>query len=165
MHKKMKTTLTSCLEKVSFNINPSYAKPTAVVKNLGQQKTFTFEQTHSFEYPCFATIHFSQALSLAPLCVEYVTQMAKPQQSKRYVVEVPVAHSSATVRFRKDDVVVVRPEESGEGWIFFCDDRRTASVLYNQDLVRKAGSAQPHRKLIRTKAQKKQDTARASETG
>lgn len=78
------------VEKVDFNINPGYSKPTATVKEPSASAGAQFEYTMARNYPCFISVHFRKELGLPQIDVEYVVQDKKTTK-RRIVVEMPAA--------------------------------------------------------------------------
>ena len=118
------------IRRVDFNINPSYAKPTARVSEATGKLGFTLERSLAFTYPCFATIHWCEALAIAPLHVAYYTQLDEPRRFVRIVVQMPPRQRGRTHGNAKHPAVTYDPRRGG-GWVSYTGGGATASVEYN----------------------------------
>jgi len=103
------------IDRVDFNINPGFAKPTATVRQA-HSSSYTFEYTMARPFPCIVTVHWHAALQLAPLQLNYCVTL-EAELLRRVVVELPkMAHRSST---RKLPPVVFDADPPRNGWVHY----------------------------------------------
>ena len=79
----------AAIDRVSFNINPAYAKPTASLKacNCGGG-VFSFDYAMARAYPCYITVDFKPQVGLPPLTIEYTVQEQR-KFTRRLALQLP----------------------------------------------------------------------------
>ena len=126
------------IDKVEFNINPSYEKPTEILKNTGKC-VYSRTQNLNFAFSCFTTVHFNPVLDMKPLRLVYYTQIDEPDYS--YKINLSVFNRSKDAkkkmkRFRrKDDVMEYNVNENGEGVIFYDVKSQKVEFLHGDALL------------------------------
>ena len=126
------------IDKVEFNINPSYEKPTEILKNTGKC-VYSHTQNLNFAFSCFTTVHFNPVLDMKPLRLVYYTQIDEPDYS--YKINLSVFNRSKDAkkkmkRFRrKDDVMEYNVNENGEGVIFYDVKSQEVEFLHGDALL------------------------------
>jgi len=118
------------LDKVDFNINPGYSKPTASQKSPNNKKLgFAFEYAMARPYPCFMTLHFAPSLKLPKVLLEFEVQEA-PKLSRRLIIQSPSERDEAG-GWRPSDFVTVEAECPKNCWIrCSAGGKREAAVEY-----------------------------------
>mmetsp|Transcript_104119 Transcript_104119/g.333880 ORF Transcript_104119/g.333880 Transcript_104119/m.333880 type:complete len:1050 (-) Transcript_104119:186-3335(-) len=104
----------SIIEKVDFNINPGYSKPTATSKEpKNKQLGYAFEYAMARSYPCWMTIHFQGALGLPKVLLEFDVQ-ERPKVARRIVIQLP---SNEKGGFRASDTISFDAALPRNAWI------------------------------------------------
>jgi hypothetical protein len=135
--KVVTSTESSIIKSVAFNINPSYKKPTVVLKAPnGERGCYTLERTLGFSFPCNATIHFTQS-SIAPIHFKYHTQMKASKYSVRIAIVDTTGgvskktESNQSKRRKGSSSEVVYDANIGDGWIFNGGCEEKNKCVYN----------------------------------
>jgi hypothetical protein len=82
------------IKKVEFNINPSYSTPSERRKAPnGASGKFELERSLGFTYPCFISVFWADALGVAPLHIQYFTQIGDKLRAMRIIVQLPSKYS------------------------------------------------------------------------
>ena len=118
------------VEKVDFNINPDYAKPTATVRASdlplasrgaagtprarGGSPRFEFEYAMARTFPCVMTVHFHRALRLPPVRIDY--RVSHDPRLAPWRVMVPLDGASDVAA---RSLVVVEAEPPRDGRVCF----------------------------------------------
>jgi hypothetical protein len=118
----------TALERVTFNINPSYTKPTATLTspNCSGGGVWSFDYAMARPYPCEIVLRFKAETGLPPMKIEYFVQDQR-KFSRRVAVELPPLRAgcgsgggkrTSTLRARGGDVGIVLEEEActSSGW-------------------------------------------------
>jgi hypothetical protein len=77
----------AAIRKVAFNINPAYDKPTKVVTAPDPKGRFVFAYSMGRTFPCVVTVHFHEAVGVAPLEIDFYVQNQACKQ--RVVLDLP----------------------------------------------------------------------------
>jgi hypothetical protein len=86
---------------VSFNINPGFDRPTAVVDRPNDKALgFAFEYAMARPYPCFMRLEFVG--DTPPLTIEYY--VATPESGKRIARRIAIAQPLKVPRSRKGGI-------------------------------------------------------------
>ncbi len=76
------------IQKVAFNINPSYSKPTLTMsRQMAKKGKFTLSRCLGFEFPCYCTVELDQSLGLPPLEIQYRTSLEEGGDAINVVVD------------------------------------------------------------------------------
>ena len=106
------------IQSVSFNINPGYDKPTAVLKAPnGSGGVWSFEYAMARPYPCEMTVQFQPQMGLPPLTIEYYVQQER-KFMRRVAIELPAASAKPRRAVGKGKGGIVLEEEhcTSSGW-------------------------------------------------
>jgi len=103
------------IQKVSFNINPTYDKPTKVVNQPDRKGIFSFSYTMGRAFPCVVKVHFQDSIGVAPLEIDYCVQEAP---CKRRIVLVLPANRTKKIPSKSvvEFTVASNPQN---GWLKF----------------------------------------------
>lgn len=115
------------INKVAFNINPDYPRPTATVSQPNRGKNgFCFGYAMGRPFPCYMTIYFAGG-QLLPIEIRYMVQK-NAKFSRRVVVDLPQI-SEQSVGHRKNRVVVFNADpQPCNGWIYPAEDEKVVYV-------------------------------------
>ena len=107
------------IQSVSFNINPGYDKPTAVLKAPnGSGGVWSFEYAMARPYPCEMTVHFQPQMGLPPLTIEYYVQQER-KFMRRVAIELPAAAAKprrAVGKGKGRGIVLEEEHCTSSGW-------------------------------------------------
>lgn len=124
---KISVKIVSCkkkiVQKISFNINLSYKKPTVVLKAPNDRHgSYSLERTLGFSFPCFATIYFTVYSGIdRPLKLRYYTSMSAGKSVRIAVVG---GSSKNMKRTRKKGSELVFDADRGDGWCFMNNNKK-----------------------------------------
>ena len=112
---------------IDFNINPSYAKPTATVlgRDKGSRLGFSFGYSFTRCFPCVMTVHFEDR-ALPDLVIDY--RVREEETARRIVVQLRSTFSGR--RFGKQDKVEFSADPPRNGWIRFGGAGADSGVEY-----------------------------------
>lgn len=101
------------IQKVSFNINPSYSKPTASMnRQMAKRGKYTLSRRLGFEFPCYCRVEFDDSLALPPVEIRYRTSLEQGGDAINVVIEYSAGRGGAgrrredRLRKRRKAVVV-----------------------------------------------------------
>eukprot|EP00929_Paragymnodinium_shiwhaense_P120954 TRINITY_DN9303_c0_g1_i1.p1 TRINITY_DN9303_c0_g1~~TRINITY_DN9303_c0_g1_i1.p1 ORF type:complete len:1211 (+),score=127.57 TRINITY_DN9303_c0_g1_i1:324-3635(+) len=106
------------IQKVDFNINPSYSKPTATAKDM-KGLGFSFEYSMAREYPCFMTVHFRPNTGIPKLSLNFWVQPDK-NASKNIVIDISPDVTAGKSNTKEIQLDVEPPQDV---WIKFPDGK------------------------------------------
>ena len=102
----------SDIKRVSFNINPSFDRPSETVDRPNDQKLgFAFEYAMAREYPCFMSVEFAEG---PPLTIEYWVR--SPNDGSRRVAR-RLAIAPASRKAKRKGLTVDATEGARSMWV------------------------------------------------
>ena len=102
----------SDIKRVSFNINPSFDRPSETVERPNDQKLgFAFEYAMAREYPCFMSVEFAEG---PPLTIEYWVR--SPNDGSRRVAR-RLAIAPASRKAKRKGLTVDATEGARSMWV------------------------------------------------
>ena len=103
----------SDIKRVSFNINPSFDRPTETVDRPNDQKLgFAFEYAMARDYPCFMSVEFAEG---PPLTIEY--WVSSPNDGSRRVARRLAIAPAALRKAKKKGLTVDVTEGARSMWV------------------------------------------------
>lgn len=117
------------IARVEFNINPSFAKPTAVQKRSNDKKLgYSFNYAMTRSYPCIITIHFEtltirkvtsetkvKVVKFPPLVIQY--RVRNDITKRRIVLEIGCSAGEGPGLGNLGDAAFMANENPRDGWV------------------------------------------------
>jgi predicted esterase len=104
------------IERVAFNINPGYDKPTVVLQAPNSNGgVWSFDYAMARSYPCHITVHFRQQTGLPSLKIEYYVQETS-KFMRRIAIELPAGQVNKSRRRGGHGLVLDEDDCTSSGW-------------------------------------------------
>ncbi len=105
----------AAIQKVTFNINPDYEKPTKILTAPNEKGVFLFSYSMGRTFPCVMTIYFQASIGLAPLEIDYVVQDYSCK--KRIVLDLPASPAKKLSLASKNKVYFECSQPPSNSWL------------------------------------------------
>jgi predicted esterase len=129
----------AAIQKVTFNINPSYEKPTKVLTAPNEKGVFLFSYSMGRAFPCVMTIYFQASIGLAPLEIDYVVQ--DHSCKKRIVLDLPASPAKKLSLASKNKIYFECSEPPSNSWLKYVSSTSAVQMDAKSSTSAKESSA------------------------